>query len=85
MSLTSLVGGVLGSASSQKSTSATNLVKGAFQRKRDKGRVAAPTIDEARIQRQETDRIRRRRGTLANIQAGEAAPATVGTRALLGA
>lgn len=43
-----------------------------------------PTIDEARMQRQETDRIRRRRGTLANIQAGESAPATVGTRVLLG-
>lgn len=46
----------------------------------------APTIDEARRERQETDRIRRRRGVLANIAAGSSSAApTVGTRALLGA
>lgn len=45
-----------------------------------------PTIDDARDQRQETDRIRKRRGILANIYGGSAPTApTVGTRALLGA
>lgn len=45
-----------------------------------------PTIDDARENRQESDRIRRRRGIFANIFAGaNAAPATVGTRSLMGA
>lgn len=45
-----------------------------------------PTIDEARRERQETDRIRRRRGVLANISAGNnAAAPTLGTRTALGA
>lgn len=45
-----------------------------------------PTLDEARRQRQETDRIRRRRGVLANIAAGNnAAAPTLGTRTALGA
>lgn len=45
----------------------------------------APTIDEGRQARQETDRIRRRRGALANIAGGNSSAApTVGTRTLLG-
>jgi hypothetical protein len=44
-----------------------------------------PTIDAARQERQETDRIRRRRGALANIAAGESSAPTVGSRVLLGA
>ena len=44
-----------------------------------------PTIDDAKAMRQESDRIGKRRGILANIFAGsQAAPATVGTKALLG-
>lgn len=44
-----------------------------------------PTIDDARDMRQETDRVKKRRGILSNIFAGNsAAPATVGTRSLLG-
>ncbi len=44
-----------------------------------------PTIDDAQIQRQESDRIRKRRGVLANVFAGSsgAAPA-VGTKSLMG-
>jgi hypothetical protein len=45
-----------------------------------------PTIDDARQNRQESDRIRKRRGILANVYAGStAAPATTGTRSLMGA
>jgi hypothetical protein len=45
-----------------------------------------PTIDDARVQRQESDRIRRRKGALANIFGGASASATpaVGTKVLLG-
>lgn len=45
-----------------------------------------PTIDDAREQQQESDRIRKRRGAFANIFGGSnyTAPA-VGTRTLLGA
>lgn len=44
-----------------------------------------PTVDDAKGMRQETDRIRKRRGIFANIFAGSnAAPATVGTRSLMG-
>lgn len=48
---------------------------------------AAPTLDDAARNRDELDRIRRRRGVLANVFAGSsesAAAATVGTKALLG-
>jgi DNA-binding IclR family transcriptional regulator len=43
-----------------------------------------PTLDSASQARQESDRIRRRRGALANVSAGEAAAPSIGTRALLG-
>jgi hypothetical protein len=45
-----------------------------------------PTIDDARVQRQETDRIRRRKGILANVVGGSSASSTpnVGTKTLLG-
>jgi hypothetical protein len=45
----------------------------------------APTIDDATIDRQESDRIRKRKGALANVFAGANSPApTVGTRVLMG-
>jgi hypothetical protein len=84
MSLTTLAGGsLLGGGGGGKDK---HLVRGVFSRhveKKDKT-PKPPTVDEARVQRQETDRIRRRRGTLANIQAGDAAAPTVGTKVLLG-
>lgn len=44
-----------------------------------------PTIDDTVDNRQESDRIRKRRGIFANIFGGNsAAPATVGTRSLTG-
>ena len=47
---------------------------------------AAPTLDDARSRRDEADRIRRRRGVLANIVGGSTASSTptVATKTLLG-
>jgi hypothetical protein len=45
---------------------------------------AAPTIDEATRSRQDTDRLRRRRGVYANIFAGAAAAPSVGKPTLGG-
>lgn len=47
---------------------------------------AEPTVDEAVKNRDELDRIRRRRGVLATIAGGQSASATptVGTKTLLG-
>lgn len=47
--------------------------------------VAAPTIDDAVRSRQDQDRLRRRRGVLANIYGGAGGgKPTVGTATLLG-
>lgn len=44
-----------------------------------------PTIDEARQNQDEFDRLRRRRGVLSNIfTSGSGGSATVGTKSLLG-
>ena len=43
-----------------------------------------PTIDDAKIQQQESDRIRKRRGVLANVFAGNSAAPSVGTKSLMG-
>lgn len=59
----------------------TKVVSGSKKKKE----LATPTIDDARKERQETDRIRRRRGVLANVSAGEQGAPAVGTRQLLGA
>lgn len=45
---------------------------------------AAPTIDEATRTRQDSDRLRRRRGVYANIFAGSAASPSVGKPTLGG-
>jgi hypothetical protein len=45
----------------------------------------APTIDDGRLQRQESDRLRKRRGILANVFAGSGAGSPmVGTKTLMG-
>lgn len=80
---------VLGTPKSQKQAKRNNsLMWGVGYGAMTPGEVKTPkvpTIDEARQQRQETDRIRRRRGVLGNIYAGEKAAApTLGVRTTLG-
>lgn len=43
-----------------------------------------PTLDQAMVERQESDRIRKRRGVLANVFAGNSAAPSVGTKTLMG-
>lgn len=43
-----------------------------------------PTIDDAKIQQQESDRIRKRKGLLANVFAGNTSAPSVGTKSLMG-
>jgi len=66
---------------------ASSLVKGLFDSNRKKKRASGvPTIDQARVNQIESDRIRKRRGSLANVfGGGQASTApTVATKTLLG-
>lgn len=76
-----LSGGILPPVTSRTTSDALGITKP------DVPKVpGVPTIDDARMRQQESDRIRRRKGALANIFGGaSSAPAVVGTRALLGA
>jgi hypothetical protein len=57
---------------------------GAFMKQKEKPLPGVPTIDEAAAQLQSDDRLRRRRGALANIYAGNAARPQVGKPTLGG-
>jgi hypothetical protein len=75
-----LTGGMLPPVTSRTSSDALGITK-------PKVSVipGTPTIDDARMQRQATDGIRRRRGVIANIfGGGQASAPAIGTRALMG-
>jgi hypothetical protein len=75
-----LSGGLLPPVSSRATSDALGLTKPEIPEV-----PPVPTIDDAKIQRQESDRIRKRRGVLANVFAGSGASAPmVGTKTLMG-
>jgi hypothetical protein len=79
-------GKLLDNAAKGKPTTLNSVLDpaGAFIKQKGKPPPGVPTIDDAAVRVQQDDRLRKRRGALANIYAGNAAAPSVGKPTLGG-